>query len=165
MSLKEIKEYARTEIKKGVSKRDIEKELSKKYRGGLYKSILNQYPETSLIKKYNKYNNVLITLIVISAILKVVTIFLIDLNLIILGAIALFAVLVSYVVIDLIRNYQKNGYIIVGLLGIVGLLNFGYSFESTITTLVYLIFIIYGLSIPILAFFLYKRLFPKNINH
>ena len=39
MSLKEIKEYARTEIKKGVSKRDIEKELSKKYRGGYIKAF------------------------------------------------------------------------------------------------------------------------------
>ena len=164
---KEIQKFIKGEFKKGKTKEEIERELKKKGQS-FYINNLSSYPDTSLFQKYKKLHYILIVVLIVLIPLRLMSV---PLNTFGFGWYIFLLVLSASIPILLIyylRTHRKDAYIIVSALGLIGLSrSIRFDYESTnplfmLALFLYLIGIFILISMIVLSFFLYEKLFPKK---
>jgi len=123
---KEIVKVIEWKLKTGISKADIEKDLSLKYKWWEYKDIIANYPDADKKEKYKIINYILIFIIWLVALLKIPIILSLTANMNIFVTIIIFAVwlFIPYIIIKELLWFKHTWYYYVLMLNILGLWNF-----------------------------------------
>ena len=162
LNTKQIDKKIRTLFKKGIDKPEIYSELSKEYPEDIdtVSRLLKQYPDLQTQKKYRIWVNMLLILLIIVTVLKIITAFIIFVNISLLALpVVFFVPLINIWMIVEISRYKQIYFFITGLLTIAGIQGIN-SVKSG------LFFAVFAIPIVIISFFIgYK--FRKNIklNH
>jgi hypothetical protein len=156
MSGSSIKKIIRQELQKGKTRKEIEEKFSNEGYTD-YQAIISLYPDITLIKKYKKYQSILIYLFYYVVIMKILFVKINFYNnwSILFG---ILSIIVPIMIIYYLKTYESNAFSLAIFFGIWSL-NALPSFPYKILDILYVLTI---LSIIGCSFFLLKKLFPKK---